>query len=252
MSSFLSRQSLRNFGSAASTAARYGYTRAADATRSVADATRYAANVVSENLPDSVKSNLNSTIAYMSETVKKYLRILGSNISEEDKIKIQGVEEKLSAFFDNPGETITGSGFMQRCEEEARILFKGNNDNEIKIKTLYIACVHFMLIIAKQKIYAFIIIAIFGEIIGGMFALAAMIQCIYDIYNTKTHTREMIEGYANQVLTDLSTALTKRSNDPGMVDENGNPMGGTRRRKGTRRKNAKKGGRRKKTCVRKY
>jgi hypothetical protein len=62
----------------------------------------------------------------------------------------------------------------------------------------------------------------------------------------------MIEGYANQVLTDLSTALTKRSSDPGMVDENGNPMGGTRRRKGTRRKNAKKGGRRKKTCVRKY
>jgi len=250
-----SRQTLGNLGSSALGATQYALGATQYGLTRAADATKYAATRIGENLPDSVKSNLNSNIEYMGETIKKYLRILGSKISPEDRTTIQGAEERLRDFFDNPAETITGSGFMRRCEEEARMLFPRNSDNEIKIKTLYIACTHFIVIVAKQKLYAFVIIAIFGEIIGGIFALAAMVQCIYDIYNTKTHTHEMIEHYANQVLTDLSTALNKipsseQVNSNSVIENS--EMGGTRRKKGTRRKNAKKGGRRKKTCVQKY
>lgn len=246
--------------------------------QNAADATRYAATKIGEYVPDSVKSKMQPSIDYMKKTITSCQQILGEKIQDKNDIPRLAAISTGIIHFAEAASNLTGSTFIKEVERQVIENYPDDNDSLVKIKTLFIACdyLKYKFYIVRTNIQMVLVIAIFGEILGGMFALYYLVKGIIDIWGvTIGSDRDMKElSKMNKLLIEnvgdiTNSEITQSDNIIEKVENNQiittdqvannqiittepSEIGGTRRRKGTRRKNAKKGGRRKKTCVRKY
>ena len=247
--------------------------------QNVADATIYAATKIGEHVPDSVKSKMQPSIDYMKKTIKSFQQILGEKIQDKEDIpRLAAISTSIVTFVE-VASNLTGSTFIKEVERQVIEQFPDDNDGLVKIKTLFIACdyLRYQFYIVRTNIRIALVLAIFGEIIGGMFALYYLVKGIIDIWgvtygsdrlgymkNLSIMNNFLIDNVGDITNSEIAISnniieqvennqiITTDQVDNQIITTDPSESGGTRRRKGTRRRNAKKGGRRKKTCVRKY
>jgi len=252
-----------------------GYRATKRGLQTAADATIYAATKIGEHIPDSVKAKMQPSIDYMNKTITACHQILGEKIQDKHDIPRLAEISKGIINFADAASNLTGSTFIKEVERQVIKKFPDDNDSLVKIKTLFIACDYLKLkfFVVRTNIQMVLVIAIFGEILGGMFALYYLVKGIIDIwgvtYGSDRNMKELsdmnnlllenVGEIPNSEIALSDNIIDKAENNEPIIPESSeiiisesSEMGGTRRKKRTRRKNAKKGGRRKKTCVRKY
>jgi len=252
-----------------------GYRATKRGLQTAADATIYAATKIGEHIPDSVKAKMQPSIDYMNKTITACHQILGEKIQDKHDIPRLAEISKGIINFADAASNLTGSTFIKEVERQVIKKFPDDNDSLVKIKTLFIACDYLKLkfFVVRTNIQMVLVIAIFGEILGGMFALYYLVKGIIDIwgvtFGSDRNSFKELSNMNNLLLGNVAEMpnsqialsddiIDKAENNEPIIQESSemgpvsSEMGGTRRKKGTRRKNAKKGRRKKKTCVRKY